>query len=140
MTDKEFKRLNRAQLIEIIYQLQVKLDELSEETALEEELLSDFSEEEEELFSALLSEEVSELSLSEDSETEELSLLLGVISIICELLSEERFPRTASFSIISGSSLAEQAAMLKTMIAERKMQIIFFILFPPFSYIINDIN
>ena len=31
MTDKEFKRLNRAQLIEIIYQLQVKLDELSEE-------------------------------------------------------------------------------------------------------------
>lgn len=31
MTDKEFKRLNRAQLIEIIYQLQIKLDELSEE-------------------------------------------------------------------------------------------------------------
>ena len=31
MTDKEFKWLNRAQLIEIIYQLQIKLDELSEE-------------------------------------------------------------------------------------------------------------
>lgn len=31
MTDKEFKRLNRAQLIDIIYQLQIKLDELSEE-------------------------------------------------------------------------------------------------------------
>ncbi len=31
MTDKEFKRLNRAQLIEIIYQLQIKMDELSEE-------------------------------------------------------------------------------------------------------------
>ena len=34
MTDKEFKRLNRAQLIEIIYQLQIKLDELSEENQL----------------------------------------------------------------------------------------------------------
>ena len=31
MTDKEFKRLNRAQLIDIIYQLQLKLDELTEE-------------------------------------------------------------------------------------------------------------
>ena len=31
MTDKEFKRLNRAQLIDIIYQLQIKLDELSKE-------------------------------------------------------------------------------------------------------------
>lgn len=31
MTDKEFKRLNRAQLIEIIYQLQIKMDALSEE-------------------------------------------------------------------------------------------------------------
>ena len=31
MTDKEFKRLSRAQLIEIIYQLQIKLDELTEE-------------------------------------------------------------------------------------------------------------
>ena len=29
MTDKEFKRLTRAQLIEIIYQLQVKLEEVS---------------------------------------------------------------------------------------------------------------
>ena len=31
MTDKEFKRLSRAQLIEIIYQLQIKMDALSEE-------------------------------------------------------------------------------------------------------------
>ena len=31
MTDKEFKRLSRSQLIEIIYQLQIKLDELSAE-------------------------------------------------------------------------------------------------------------
>ena len=31
MTDKEFKRLNRPQLIEIIYRLQLKLEELTEE-------------------------------------------------------------------------------------------------------------
>ena len=31
MTDKEFKRLNRSQLIDIIYQLQVKQKELEEE-------------------------------------------------------------------------------------------------------------
>ena len=31
MTDKEFKRLNRAQLIDIIYQLQLKHDELTAE-------------------------------------------------------------------------------------------------------------
>ena len=31
MTDKEFKRLSRAQLIEIIYQFQLKQDELSAE-------------------------------------------------------------------------------------------------------------
>ena len=31
MTDKEFKRLTRPQLIEIIYQLQLKQDELTEE-------------------------------------------------------------------------------------------------------------
>ena len=31
MTDKEFKRLSRAQLIEIIYQLQLKQEELMEE-------------------------------------------------------------------------------------------------------------
>ena len=31
MTDKEFKRLNRSQLIDIIYQLQVKQEELMEE-------------------------------------------------------------------------------------------------------------
>ena len=31
MTDKEFKRLSRAQLIDIIYQLQVKQDELTAE-------------------------------------------------------------------------------------------------------------
>ena len=39
MTDKEFKRLSRAQLIEIIYQLQVQIDKLNEEKqALENEL------------------------------------------------------------------------------------------------------
>ena len=31
MTDKEFKRLNRSQLIEIIYQFQVKVEELTKE-------------------------------------------------------------------------------------------------------------
>ena len=31
MTDKEFKRLSRAQLIEIIYQLQLQIDKLSEQ-------------------------------------------------------------------------------------------------------------
>ena len=31
MTDKEFKRLNRSQLIEIIYQFQIKVDELTQE-------------------------------------------------------------------------------------------------------------
>ena len=39
MTDKEFKRLSRAQLIEIIYQLQLEIDKLSEQTQkLESEL------------------------------------------------------------------------------------------------------
>ena len=39
MTDKEFKRLSRAQLIEIIYQLQLQLDKVNEEKqALESEL------------------------------------------------------------------------------------------------------
>ena len=39
MTDKEFKRLSRAQLIEIIYQLQLELDKVNEEKqALEREL------------------------------------------------------------------------------------------------------
>lgn len=39
MTDKEFKRLSRAQLIEVIYQLQMKQAELSEENQqLKEEL------------------------------------------------------------------------------------------------------
>ena len=39
MTDKEFKRLSRAQLIEIIYQLQLELDKENEEKqALEREL------------------------------------------------------------------------------------------------------
>ena len=39
MTDKEFKRLGRAQLIEIIYQLQLQIDKLNEEKqALENEL------------------------------------------------------------------------------------------------------
>ena len=40
MTDKEFKRLNRAQLIDIIYQLQLQVDELTEQKqSLENELL-----------------------------------------------------------------------------------------------------
>ena len=39
MTDKEFKRLSRAQLIEIIYQRQLQIDKLNEEKqALENEL------------------------------------------------------------------------------------------------------
>ncbi|MBR0447654.1 MAG: hypothetical protein IIX28_04225 [Clostridia bacterium] len=39
MTDKEFKRLSRAQLIEIIYQLQLQIDTLNEEKqSLESEL------------------------------------------------------------------------------------------------------
>ena len=39
MTDKEFKRLSRAQLIEIIYQLQLQIDKLSEQSQeLESEL------------------------------------------------------------------------------------------------------
>ena len=40
MTDKEFKQLNRAQLIDIIYQLQLQVDELEEQKhSLEEALL-----------------------------------------------------------------------------------------------------
>ena len=44
MTDKEFKRLSRAQLIDIIYQLQLQVDELEErnktlEIALEDKRL-----------------------------------------------------------------------------------------------------
>ena len=31
MTDKEFKRLNRAQLIDIIYQFQLQVDELTKQ-------------------------------------------------------------------------------------------------------------
>jgi cell division septum initiation protein DivIVA len=39
MTDKEFKRLSRAQLIEVIYRLQLELDKANEEKqALESEL------------------------------------------------------------------------------------------------------
>ena len=39
MTDKEFKRLSRAQLIDIIYQLQLQIDKLNEEKQeLENEL------------------------------------------------------------------------------------------------------
>ena len=39
MTDKEFKRLSRAQLIDIIYQLQLQLDKVNEEKQeLENEL------------------------------------------------------------------------------------------------------
>lgn len=44
MTDKEFKRLNRSQLIEIIYRFQLKVEELTQEnqslkTALEDKRL-----------------------------------------------------------------------------------------------------
>ena len=39
MTDKEFKRLTRAQLIDIIYQLQLQIDQLTEQNqALAQEL------------------------------------------------------------------------------------------------------
>ena len=41
MTDKEFKRLSRAQLIEIIYQLQLQIDKLSEQTQKLERELAD---------------------------------------------------------------------------------------------------
>ena len=116
-------------------------DELSEETELWDELLVSGLEEEEELLSALLSEEVSEeVSLCEDSATDELPLLLGVISIIWELLSEEGFPKTASFSITSGSSETEQPETETTIKTASKKQIIFFILFPPFLNIIKNYN
>ncbi len=121
-------------------------DELSEETELWDKLLvsgleEEEEEEEEELLSALLSEEVSEeVSLCEDSVTDELPLLLGVISIVSELLSEEGFPKTASFSITSGSSETEQPETETTIKTASKMQIIFFILFPPFLNIIKNYN
>ena len=41
MTDKEFKRLNRAQLIEIIYQLQLQTESLSEQNRELEKALAD---------------------------------------------------------------------------------------------------
>ena len=41
MTDREFKRLSRAQLIDIIYQLQVKQEELTEENLKLKEELAD---------------------------------------------------------------------------------------------------
>ena len=41
MTDKEFKQLNRAQLIDIIYQLQLQVDELGEQKHILEEALVD---------------------------------------------------------------------------------------------------
>ena len=41
MTDKEFKRLNRAQLIDIIYQLQLQLDSLTEQNKNLEAALED---------------------------------------------------------------------------------------------------
>ena len=41
MTDKEFKRLSRAQLIEVIYQLQLKLDELTQQNQALENALAD---------------------------------------------------------------------------------------------------
>lgn len=41
MTDKEFKRLSRAQLIDIIYQLQLQVDELGEQNKTLEKALED---------------------------------------------------------------------------------------------------
>ena len=41
MTDKEFKRLSRAQLIDIIYQLQLKQEELTKENQKLKEELAD---------------------------------------------------------------------------------------------------
>lgn len=41
MTDKEFKRLSRAQLIDIIYQLQLHVDELTEQNKSLEKALED---------------------------------------------------------------------------------------------------
>ena len=41
MTDKEFKRLSRAQLIEIIYQLQLQVDELDRRNKTLEKALAD---------------------------------------------------------------------------------------------------
>ena len=41
MTDKEFKRLSRAELIEIIYRLQLELDKAKEETQAAESELAD---------------------------------------------------------------------------------------------------
>ena len=41
MTDKEFKRLSRSQLIDIIYQLQIRQKELEEENGKLKEELSD---------------------------------------------------------------------------------------------------
>lgn len=41
MTDKEFKRLSRAHLIEVIYQLQLQLDELTNQNQYLENALSD---------------------------------------------------------------------------------------------------
>ena len=41
MTDKEFKRLSRAQMIEIIYQLQLQIEKLNEQTEMLESELAD---------------------------------------------------------------------------------------------------
>ena len=41
MTDKEFKRLNRSQLIEIIYQFQIKVEELTQENETLQAALED---------------------------------------------------------------------------------------------------
>lgn len=41
MTDKEFKNLSRSQLIEIIYRLQLQIDELNEQKQVLEDALAD---------------------------------------------------------------------------------------------------
>lgn len=41
MTDKEFKHLSRSQLVEIIYRLQLQIDELNEQKQVLEDALAD---------------------------------------------------------------------------------------------------
>ena len=109
-------------------------DELSEEGSLsdedddedeEDELSSGFSEEDDELLSG--SEETSELPAEDEFSLSAFSVSL--YSSSNELLSEEISPKTASFSIISGSS-ATQPNNEKIIKIARKPQILFFIFSP----------
>ena len=106
-------------------------DELSEEGSLsdedeeEDELSSRFSEEDDELLSG--SEETLELSAEDEFSLSAFSVSL--YSSSNELFSEEISPKTASFSIISGSSDA-QPNNEKIIKKARKTQIPFFIFSP----------